>query len=93
MTFTLFWISTRLYRKWFSHKIWIQEKFIYTDHGFSLKSDFTKKIIYADNSSTPSLLKAMMQKEELIKCTIYTKGKKLAKSIFVFHLLSAFMLR
>ena len=25
---------------------------IYTDNGFSLKSDFIKKIIYTDNSST-----------------------------------------
>ena len=30
---------------------WIQEMVIYIDNGFRLKSDFTKKVIYTDNSS------------------------------------------
>ena len=30
----------------------IQEKVIYTENGFHLKSDFTKNVIYTDNSST-----------------------------------------
>ena len=44
MIFTLLWVSTYLYRQWFSHKMKIQEKVIYTDNGFYLKSDFMKKL-------------------------------------------------
>ena len=43
MTFTLFWVSSSLHRRWFSPLIWIQEKVLSTDNGFSLKSDFMKK--------------------------------------------------
>ena len=41
--FTVFWVSTHLYRQWFSPKNWIQEKVVNTDNGFSHKSDFMKK--------------------------------------------------
>ena len=36
--------------------IGIQEKVIHTNNGLHLKSDFTKKVIYTDNSSTVSVL-------------------------------------
>ena len=44
--------SSNLHRQWFSPLIYIQEKAIYTDNGFILKSNFTKKVILTDNSST-----------------------------------------
>ena len=45
MTFTLIWVSTSFHRQWFSPKILIQEKLIFTENGFGLKFDFTKKIL------------------------------------------------
>ena len=43
LDFILIWVSTSLHRQWFSPYIWIQEKVLSTDNGFSLKSNFTKK--------------------------------------------------
>ena len=44
MILTLFWLSGYLHIHRFSLLIGIQEKVIYTDSGFHLKSDYTKQL-------------------------------------------------